>query len=1665
MARRSLFLLHAVLQVAGTDPNLLRRERLEIDSNGELSPFFPSSLGLIEDAAHGEVGAALMQSVVLTSENFGQGIAYQFREDELERGIDCKMVSAPICCSLSPPKVLVKDGDNCSCEGIGPSRDEVMIARTCNEFLKPCRKVTKEYCCGSNPKKARLSNGEKCWCEGPTQLPDGNFTDQLAIDKACAAIEGSCLELSEVHCCSMLPKTRLVRSAGPVGERCECRSARDAAEQAEFDGNCSKLIVGCGELPEEQCCRMSPRKYMMQHEGMCWCNGPFLRDGKIYDQRQLDLYCQNLEKATRRPCSEISQEHCCQMFPKRILVKLKEGMCDCEVPVDTTQVEQLCLNPPMSCDDSAAAKCCSMSPSRWLRPGSEEGQCFCSGDSMTVGQLEIDNRCNSLLRNCSDLSVLDCCQAKQVRRVSPSGLCYCMGAFLDGTVDISETYIESVCADTKLCSELSDQTCCAKSPKMLRVPNGDSSCSCMGPEAGTSQAEIDRRCHETLRPCRELSDADCCLLSPKRMRMSDNQGNCWCSEPREVDGTYYDQLHIDGLCESIVKPCAEVTEEYCCSFSPARVKSDVERGGLCSCYGPSNLYTQKSIDAVCALNFRSCSNVTERTCCSKTPKQVRLISSDDSCWCTGPVYMQGKHFNQSVLDSSCKRLVQNCSTMSKEYCCSMSPQRIRRKDSDGICRCDGPTKGFDQTNITEYCKNIQHMPCTMFSQAQCCSMEPKLELVMRKIDGRMECFCTEVTTAVRQRNVDSECKSYMGDCKNFTDEHCCAQDPPMIRVQGKSGCWCTGPFDYVDGNISKWTQAGINGFCKHLIKTCDAMSQAECCSMSPQRLLLPYKHRDDSSSEVCTCSGPNLKASQDFIDSNCSKTLKSCLELRPSECCAMTPKKARFSNGHACLCGGPPVGSNQSYIDDYCRLTVMPCKDMPIDHCCTSNPMMKRVEEGNGMCYCSGPTSDSYFSQENIDALCAAAMQKPCGEMSDTYCCSLPLPMMRVELIDSNSTTRECMCQPAGNDLTQEQINSTCRDILRPCVFSNYTATLEIESQDLLCCHMSPKKIRLSSQSGLCWCNGPYNATDGGMSLNQTYIDKYCQGVEDAVNLVRRPCDELSSAQCCQLSPKRYRASTDSGLCSCVAAVPSLDQLAIDTQCSQIVKDCIHLPDSLCCEKNPPEIRVMGKNGKCWCSGPFTMDDGKYIAQSVVTEYCKNGEKPCGPATVAECCSSYPKQMSVRQGNGKCTCSGPGFSPSLKYYVTQKEIDANCSKEVQSCHSLSPATCCGHSPRKARMGNGKFCTCTGPLNASGVEYNQSFLDALCEHTVKPCSEMPLDHCCMAWPKMMRVQGDDSMCYCSTPTEAYGQAEIDESCNHYILPMPCENITATHCCEMYPRRVRVELGGGMCQCKSSQDIEGRNYSSIEAECNALLSPCSFTNVSSTARFEQKDLYCCSMSPKQMRMQNNRGQCWCNGPLLTQSPKANITQSYIDDWCRKMEPILSRRKRPCREASEAECCKQNPRQILLRNSSNDTCWCNPPAEVGGIEYNQSKINQVCGQQVKFCDELHQGHCCTMTPKRLLTDDGSAPTSHGQRCLCSGPNTTTDQKAIDKICEKTVKSCESLTMSDCCDNQPAQALMRGRDGLCWCSGPIKVNGTLHVQEWIDVQCKIAITATSLR
>jgi len=207
----------------------------------------------------------------------------------------------------------------------------------------------------------------------------------------------------------------------------------------------------------------------------------------------------------------------------------------------------------------------------------------------------------------------------------------------------------------------------------------------------------------------------------------------------------------------------------------------------------------------------------------------------------------------------------------------------------------------------------------------------------------------------------------------------------------------------------------------------------------------------------------------------------------------------------------------------------------------------------------------------------------------------------------------------------------------------------------------------------------------------------------------------------------------------------------------------------------------------------------------------------------------------------------------------------------------------------------------------------------------------------------------------------------------------------------------------------------------------------------------------MSPKRIRMQNSHKHCWSNGPLVSHG--TNITQSVIDAWCVNMSGILSQRKRPCKEVSEGECCKQSPKQILLKNISG-MCWCSP-AEVDGqgIGYNQSTIDQICEQAVKPCDEISAGQCCSERPKRMWAQEG-------QHCFCSGPNTTISQKAINAKCDKIVKNCNSLTMADCCrDHSPSQALMTGKDDRCWCSGPVKVNGVLHVQEWIDVQCEIAL------
>jgi len=1673
MASLWLWLLFVqVSSVFGVGPQnrLLRVER-ECGHSGCVQ----SSFSLTDDGARRDLGDALMRSVTLASQSdLGQLVQHVFPEEMLERGLDCKFVTMSMCCSLTPQKIRVRNGDICRCEGPGPLQDEITIGRACVDFLKSCNEVTVDNCCSRNPKMAWMSNGKHCWCERPFDVPvdvpgfDGTF-DQFAIDKSCSARQGSCLELSEAHCCHSSPMRQLVRLPKynsseliQIGE-CKCKSAGSLEEQAQFDKTCGRLIRNCSEMPEEQCCRQSPARYMMEHQGKCWCSGPFVFNGKKYEQHQLDAYCHDFEKSLRRPCSDLSQEDCCKMFPKRIHTVLQEGMCSCEMPVDTVQVDALCgkVKHWTSCDDHGAAECCGMSPRNLLTQGNEEGRCLCSGNSLTVSQNDIDKHCNSILWNCTDLSPRYCCEKNKIPHAGPHGSCFCTGA----CEDVTHQDIENFCTENlKSCAEVTAKSCCAQSPKKLHVSNGDGTCGCLDAVAGQSQSYIDSFCQNLSKPCPTLSDAECCSLAPKRMRMTDYEGNCWCAAPREVSGVQYNQLHIDKLCQNIVKPCDEMTAEYCCSFSPARVKSDAATDGMCSCFGPSVLYDQVAIDAACSNHLHSCSEVTELSCCGKTPlPQVRLTNFADSCWCTGPLQLQETYFSQSMLNASCERLVKPCSNMTNQHCCSMSPARIRR-DINGTCMCEGPTEKFDQTKINEFCKHFLEVQCTQTGQAQCCSMEPKLQFVAEEISGRSRCFCLPATQNHSQTAIEDKCKEVVKDCGVVSDEVCCTKSPPELRVQSSSGCWCSGPFVLADANVSGlsgYSQTDINNYCRKHLDSCGELLEAGCCSMSPKQLMTrrPFflsnasnssntsNSSNDSkysnySDDMCTCSGPSNTTTQDLIDLNCSKTLQSCLELLPSECCAMSPKKARFSNGKACLCAGPPTGTNQSYIDDYCRLTVMRCEDMPLDHCCSSTPMMQRVVEGNGMCHCSAPTSN--FSQELIDASCLEAMRKPCQEMSESFCCSFSMPMLRAAVPNMPGL---CMCQPADDQISQAQINSTCREDLRPCIFTNYSASLQLESHAMTCCSMSPKKIRMSSQRGLCWCNGPYDNAAMRISFNQTHIDKYCEEVEEALKFIRRPCDELSSAYCCQLSPRRVRIASGNGLCSCVEAVSASDQKAIDANCSETVKDCAELPDSACCERNPPEMRVRGNDGKCWCSGPFSVDDGSYINRDTVTAYCYHDNKPCGPVTNAVCCSFYPKQTSVSLPNGRCACSGP----STKYNITQTSIEATCASQVQACHGLSPASCCSYTPKRARMGNGNLCTCTGPVNMSGAIYDQNFLDAHCAQTVKQCSEMPVDHCCMAWPKMKRTEDVHPLttCYCSGPTEAFDQVAIDESCDH-IPAVPCIAMSISHCCEMYSKKVRVELADGKCQCKSAREL-GRSDAEVQEECHKILSPCSFSNVSKTARYESHDLQCCSMSPKRMRMQNSQKHCWCNGPLVSHG--TNITQSVIDAWCDNMSGILSQRKRPCKEVSEGECCTKSPKQILLKNISG-MCWCSP-AEVDGqgIGYNQSTIDQICDQAVKPCDEISEGQCCSMRPKRMWAQDG-------QRCFCSGPNKTTNQKAINAKCDKIVKSCQRLTMADCCrDHSPSQALMTGKDGRCWCSGPVKVNGVLHVQEWIDVQCEIAL------
>jgi len=453
-------------------------------------------------------------------------------------------------------------------------------------------------------------------------------------------------------------------------------------------------------------------------------------------------------------------------------------------------------------------------------------------------------------------------------------------------------------------------------------------------------------------------------------------------------------------------------------------------------------------------------------------------------------------------------------------------------------------------------------------------------------------------------------------------------------------------------------------------------------------------------------------------------------------------------------------------------------------------------------------TVDSEGMVESLNSSSLSGLQ--CSDMPSGFCCGLSPKKVRIDAGDDN-----CACggpEGSGKFATQDDIDKYCKEVIQPCK----------QLSHVVCCDMLPKMIRHHDGKDQCWCSGPQpNST----YTTQADIDDWCAAVI-------KPCSSVSEGHCCHMYPKQIRQGTEE---KCRCSGPSLgtkfpSQAHIDQACSKIVKPCSETSRATCCSRSPKQIRYNNGRDGCWCSGPVVGET--YSTQIQIDQWCSrvstittstttatpktttvpsttmHADVDCDEVSEAMCCALAPKRALVRQAADRCFCAGPDSS-SLKF-KTQDAIDDMCATVVRSCTSFRQEDCCQMVPRRYLVGDErgvqtavgagttKMCTCASPQKGSRYTEQQA-IDQACSRFFTPCRELQEASCCLASPAQFR-EGSGDHCFCSGPSQVgtfKTQQGIDKKCEEEVKP--CASLQAGTCCSKEPKQVRVTDGFGHCWC--------------------------------------------------------------------------------------------------------------------------------------------------------------------------------------------------------------------------------------------------------------------------
>jgi len=458
-----------------------------------------------------------------------------------------------------------------------------------------------------------------------------------------------------------------------------------------------------------------------------------------------------------------------------------------------------------------------------------------------------------------------------------------------------------------------------------------------------------------------------------------------------------------------------------------------------------------------------------------------------------------------------------------------------------------------------------------------------------------------------------------------------------------------------------------------------------------------------------------------------------------------------------------------------------------------------------------------------------------CNSMPSGYCCGMSPKMIRLE----TSSHGECACsgpQKSGHYTTQAAIDNYCNQVMQPCEQLSHVA----------CCGMSPQMIRVSDDSDMCWCSGPHG-NDDSLYNTQASITDWCSEVI-------RPCSGLSTGHCCHLQPAQLLQGSGNA-CYCSGPLTGSNvtsQLLIDKSCQEVIQPCEKLSRAACCGLNPPQVRYNDGAGKCWCSGPVQGEDFEHqtaiedwcgaVAGSAATSLVKQSPapstapetKPCNELSEAQCCASAPKRFRLQLGDNRCMCSS---TQGHGVFYTQQAVDTHCAMTVRLCDDLTEEECCAASRAKVGIdnrgeqiavgtGSDAFCACTDAQLHGRIAHHEVIANA-CQELVTSCHDLTQGDCCLKSPKQIRQESGDN-CWCvpllkedaAVDSLFKSQKDVDDMCD--MLVKSCDVLLEEDCCAFTPKQVRVQDSSGRCYCRGPHLAGEKNWDqqSIDQSCREV-----------------------------------------------------------------------------------------------------------------------------------------------------------------------------------------------------------------------------------------------------